>query len=82
MYSNGTGDVNSGLVKVTARLLEIHYTEINVAASVNALPNGGKGKAPVEDFSSKSITGKFPVLETSEGFTIFEATSIAKYFAR
>jgi elongation factor 1-gamma len=31
---------------------------------------------------SKSITGKFPVLETPEGFTIFEGTSIAKYFAR
>jgi len=32
--------------------------------------------------ATKSITGKFPVLETPEGFTIFEGTSIAKYFAR
>ena len=74
MYSSGcSGDVNSGLVKVTAKLLDIQYTEINVSAPVP------KGK---EDPKTKSLTGKFPVLETPEGFTIFEGTSIAKYFAR
>ncbi len=58
-------------MKVTAKLLEINYTEIKVEESK-------KG----EDFKSKSLTGKFPVLETPEGFTIFEGVSIAKYFAR
>lgn len=87
LYSNGTTDLSSGLVKVTARVLGIEYQEIDV--SVSAAPakdakKGGKDKAAsaVDDLKSKSLTGKFPVLETPEGFTIFEATSIAKYFAR
>ena len=41
-----------------------------------------KKEEPVNPLLAKSLTGKFPVLETPEGFTIFEATSIAKYFAR
>jgi hypothetical protein len=87
-------------VKVTARLLDIEYVEIDVSATVKpaasvAAPagdkkvskekkDGGKGEEkPAENpLLSKSLTGKFPVLETPEGFTIFEATSIAKYFAR
>lgn len=28
------------------------------------------------------MTGKFPILETAEGHTLFESTSIAKYIAR
>ena len=88
LYSNGTGDFNAGLVKITARVLDIQYSEIDVSniAPVKA-PEGKKAKAgsapsDVPDIKSKSLTGKFPVLETPEGFTIFEATSIAKYFAR
>ena len=79
MYSNGTGDLNSGLVKVTAKLLDIEYLEIDV--STVAPKKDSKDVTP-NLFKSKSLTGKFPVLETPEGFTIFEATSIAKYFAR
>jgi elongation factor 1-gamma len=28
------------------------------------------------------LTGRFPLLETPDGFTIFESTSIAKHLAR
>jgi glutathione S-transferase len=56
-------------------------------SAVAAPAKGGKdkkdGASKGDDiYKSKSITGKFPVLETPEGFTIFEGTSIAKYFAR
>lgn len=39
-------------------------------------------KDPMAEIRAKSLTGKFPILETTQGFTIFEASSIAKYFAR
>jgi glutathione S-transferase len=56
------------LVKVTANLLNISFAEVPVVQG--------------DQSQRKSITGKFPVLETSEGHTIFEGISIAKYFAR
>lgn len=34
------------------------------------------------ELKAKSQTGKFPILETVHGHTIFESISIAKYFAR
>ncbi len=89
--------MNAGLVKVTARVLGIDYVEIDVsevaanhAKTQAAQAETKKAKAgnapaekdPVAEIRAKSITGKFPILETAEGFTIFEATSIAKYFAR
>ena len=90
--------MNASLVKITARLLDIEYVEIDVTATVKPAggapaadkkaskekKEGGKDdqKPPENPLLAKSITGKFPVLETPEGFTIFEATSIAKYFAR
>jgi glutathione S-transferase len=55
-------------VKVTARLLEIQYQEVNVEES--------------KELKAKSQTGKFPILETVHGHTIFESISIAKYLAR
>ena len=55
-------------MKVTARLLEISFVEVNVEESV--------------ELKAKSQTGKFPILETVHGHTIFESISIAKYFAR
>ena len=70
LYSIGAGDINTGLVKVTARILGITYNEINV------------NSANQEEYKNKSLTGKFPVLETQEGLTLFEGVSIAKYFAR
>ncbi len=86
--------MNSSLVRITAKLLDIEYTEIDINEKAE-VPNegaGGKKKekadkkdgeaAPVNPLLAKSLVGKFPVLETPEGFTIFEATSIAKYFAR
>lgn len=85
LYSNGTTDQHSGLVKVTANVLGIEYKEIDVSiVPEKDAKKGGKDKAQsaVDDLKAKSLTGKFPVLETPEGFTIFEATSIAKYFAR
>ena len=83
---------------MTARLLDIEYVEVDVTAAIKPAQNApaadkkekkdkkeGKAEqqaAPENPFLAKSLTGKFPVLETPEGFTIFEATSIAKYFAR
>ncbi len=90
LYTNGVTDVrSSGLVKLTASLLGVEYTEVDVSKlAVPPQPTGkkaDKGAQPVdpaEALRSKSLTGKFPLLETPEGFTIFEASSIAKYFAR
>lgn len=56
-------------MKVTARILDIQYEEIKV---------GEKD----ETLRKKSQSGKFPVLETAEGHTLFESTSIARYLAR
>jgi len=36
----------------------------------------------VDKVRAKSQTGKFPILETPEGFTLFEGLTIAKYLAR
>ena len=80
-------------MRITAKLLDIEYNEIDINAKAAESVEAGAGKkkekaadkkeeAPVNPLLSKSVTGKFPVLETPEGFTIFEATSIAKYFAR
>jgi hypothetical protein len=71
--------------------LDIEYNEIDInakAADAGEAPKkkekatDKKEEAPANPLLAKSLTGKFPVLETPEGFTIFEATSIAKYFAR
>jgi glutathione S-transferase len=82
------------LVRITAKLLDIEYNEIDINAKVEGPNEGAAAKkkektdkkdaeaAPVNPLLAKSLVGKFPVLETPEGFTIFEATSIAKYFAR
>ena len=81
-------------MRITAKLLDIEYNEININAK-SADPAveqaskkkdknaaGDKKEEQVNPLLAKSLTGKFPVLETPEGFTIFVATSIAKYFAR
>ena len=77
---------------MTAKLLDIEYTEIDINAKPDPVDAGAakkkdknagdKKEEPVNPLLAKSLTGKFPVLETPEGFTIFEATSIAKYMAR
>lgn len=68
---------------MTAKLLDIEYTEIDVTPKEVSKDAKKDSKDATPDLlKSKSLTGKFPVLETPEGFTIFEATSIAKYFAR
>lgn len=36
----------------------------------------------IEKMKAKSLTGKFPVLETPEGHTLMEGLTIVKYFAR
>ena len=90
LYSNGPSDPNSGLVKVTAKVLGIEYIEVDITTIPSeAAPVSKKAKSeekvvpsPLDKIRSKTLTGKFPLLETPEGFTIFEATSIAKYFAR
>jgi glutathione S-transferase len=45
-----------------------------------------KGKAIVDPegdkMRAKSLTGKFPVLETPQGHTLMEGLTIAKYLAR
>ena len=82
-------------MRITGKLLGIEYNEIDVNAQLEGPKDAaaaGKKKdksdkkeeaaAPVNPLLAKSLIGKFPVLETPEGFTIFEATSIAKYFAR
>ena len=69
---------------MTAQVLGIEYIEIDVSAVPAKDANKSKKDADssVDPYKNKSLIGKFPVLETPEGFTIFEATSIAKYFAR
>lgn len=79
-------------MRITAKLLDIEYNEIDINAKSESVEVGAakkkeknpadKKEEPVNPLLAKSLTGKFPVLETPEGFTIFEATSIAKYFAR
>jgi glutathione S-transferase len=39
-------------------------------------------ESATDKIRAKSQTGKFPILETPEGFTIFEGLTIAKYLAR
>ena len=63
--------MNTGLVKVTARLLDLPLSEVPVDLQNEKDLN-----------KDKSQTGKFPVLETPEGQVIFEGISIAKYLAR
>ena len=76
------------MIKVTARILGIEYIEVdvttvsNVAEPVSKKSKGEDQPSPLEQIKSKSLTGRFPLLETPEGFTIFESSSIAKYLAR
>jgi glutathione S-transferase len=35
-----------------------------------------------DEMRQKSLTGKYPILETAEGHILFESTSIMKHLAR
>ena len=54
LYSTGSGDLNASLVKVTARILDIEYVEIDVTATVK--PAAG-GQAPAGDKKEKASKG-------------------------
>lgn len=42
IYSNGSSDPASGLIKVTARLLDIEYTEVDVSTVSSEAPAQSK----------------------------------------
>ncbi|CDW83612.1 elongation factor 1- [Stylonychia lemnae] len=77
-------DISTLLVKVTGKLLNLSFNEIQIPAPEPQA--SGKEKEPKtnagDKLRAKSQTGKFPILETPEGFTIFEGLTIAKYLAR
>ena len=56
---------------MTAVLSKVEITEVFVSEE----------EAKSKDWKSKSLTGKFPVLETAEG-TLVESAAIARYLAR
>ena len=64
-----TNDEPTLLVNLVARLMKADFTTTVLQADDKAL-------------KSKSVTGKFPVLETSEGSRVCENLPIAKYFSR
>jgi glutathione S-transferase len=67
-------------VRLTSRLLGYTISEVNVAQQINATSDDKKDSQPLA--AKKSLTGKFPVLETSDGHTIMEGLSIAKFLGR
>ena len=76
-------DSNTQLVKLVARLLNITLTEVQVPQIVVS-EDKTKQKPDVEGdrIRSKSLTGKFPVLETPQGSTLMETLTIVKFLAR
>lgn len=67
------------LVRLTARLLGFTLSEIDINPKVEDPKNPQPNPA---NYIKKSLTGKFPVLETAEGHTIMEGLSIAKFLGR
>ena len=62
-------------VKITARILQQELVLVNIDDPT--LDDAAK-----ENLKKKSLTGKFPILETGKGQVIFESISIAKFLAR
>lgn len=56
---------------VAASLAKVELTEVFVSEE----------EAKSKEFKAKSLTGKFPILETPEG-TLVESAAIARYLAR
>jgi len=71
LYINHPGNVFANLAFVTADLAHVEVEEVTIDKETQASP----------DFKKKSLTGKFPLLETADGL-IFESVAIAKHLAR
>ena len=56
---------------ITSFLAGVHVEEVMVSDE----------EQKTKEFKQKCLTGKFPILETSEG-VIFESAAIARYLAR
>jgi len=69
-------DEFGNFVKIVAKLMEVEYLSVSLDA------NDKKDKATIESLTNKSLTGKFPMLELSDGKTyISEPLSIARFLA-
>ena len=71
LYTNYTGNLLAQYCQVVAKLSKQQY-ELVVA---------DQKMKDSKDFKAKNLTGKFPMLETSEGCLV-ESLAIAKHFAR
>eukprot|EP00347_Sterkiella_histriomuscorum_P012730 403367437 len=79
-------DQATQLVRVTAKLLNLDIIEVIVppipSAEAAKDPKNKQLVADGEKLRAKSLTGKFPVLETPQGHTLMEGLTIAKFLAR
>lgn len=62
-------------VKIVARILQQELVLVNI-------DDPELDAAAKENLRKKSLTGKFPILETNKGQVLFESISIAKFMAR
>jgi elongation factor 1-gamma len=71
LYNNHHGNIFTDVAYITSQLAKVTVEEVFV--------NDEEAKS--KEFKQKSLTGKFPFLETEEG-SIFESAAIARYLAR
>jgi len=72
IYNNhAIGNTFTDLAVITARLAKVELTEVVVSEE----------EAKSKDFKAKSLTGKFPLLETEHG-NLVESAAIARYLGR